>query len=105
MNDENDPIFVFNDLLYLSDEEITIVMKDVDNCTLLLACQNVDLELICRITSTFSKTAREYFYDDINRFQNSSLKDVEAARIRIQETMDNLYYDGLIVTTAIKVSA
>jgi len=105
MNLNNIPIFIFEDLLCFSECDIVEVMKEVDNVTLLIACQGADLNIIWKITSSFSATARGYFYDDINQFNDSTPEQVQDARSKIQSIMDDLYYDGTLQIDSIKMSA
>lgn len=98
-------IFVFQDLLYLSDRDVATVMKEVDNPTFLIACQGCSESVVWRIVSTFSETARAYFYEDINQFCNSSREEVDEARWKIQSIMDELFYNGEFLDCNLKLSA
>lgn len=103
--ENHDSIFEFSDLLYFSDSDVITVLKEIDNVTLLTACQGSDVALIWRIASVLSETAREYFFEDLNQFAFCSMESVEFNRTTIQSIMDSLYYSGKLEFYALKIGA
>jgi hypothetical protein len=77
-------------IVFLSNRDLLILLQNVDNVTLLHACQKCDDMLIYRITSQFSNLAKTYFFEDMGRVGLISDENIFAAQERIALILSEL---------------
>lgn len=94
MKNRNPYIFTFESVIFLSDCDLLRLLKEIDNVTLLQACNRCDNLLIYRITSQFSRTARDCFYEDMTKFGIVKDEDVFLAQERIGVILNGLSQCG-----------
>jgi len=90
----NRSLFAFENIVFLTDRDLLCLLKEIDNVTLLQACKQCDDLVIQRISRQFSQLAREYFYDDFARIENTSPEEIADAQGRIGDTLNRLYFQG-----------
>lgn len=78
----------------MTDRDLWMLLTEVDNVTLLLACQKVDDCILIRIRTVLSETACTYFNDDLSKFWTASNEEVLKARYRIVRIFSKLYRQG-----------
>ncbi len=86
--------FTFQHIVFLSNRDLWLLLAENDNVTILQACQKADDLVLFRIRSVFSKTAVEYFNDDLNKFCGTSEAKVIEARKRMVSVLSELYEHG-----------
>lgn len=86
--------FTFEKIVFLTDRDLLTLLTEVDNVTLLQACQRVDDHILIRIRSVLSETACGYFNDDLSKFWMTSNEESLKARYRIARVIHMLYRRG-----------
>ncbi len=86
--------FTFQHIIFLSNRDLWLLLAENDNVTILQACQKADDLVLFRIRSVFSKTAVEYFNDDLNKFCGTSKAQTVEARNRMAKVLSELYEQG-----------
>ena len=87
MSKSNALIFSFESIVFLSNRDLWLLLSETDNVTILQACQKADSIMLLRIRSVFTKTACNYFNDDLNKFMGTSNEEIAQARERMTEIL------------------
>ncbi|MCK8823554.1 flagellar motor switch protein FliG [Fuchsiella alkaliacetigena] len=104
--DEEDPelaedikqrLFVFEDIVILTDRAVQMVLRDIDMEDLALALKTVDDEVSQKIFSNLSKRASDMLKEDIEFMGPVRIRDVEEAQQRIVAEIRRLEEAGDIV--------
>ena len=94
MNSDEDIEFKFEHIVFLSNRDLWLLLAETDNVTILQACQRADDSILVRIRSVFSKTACDYFNDDLSKFWMTTDDEMIHARQRIAKIFHRLYHRG-----------
>lgn len=94
MNEIGELDFIFEHIIFLSNRDLWLLLAETDNVTILQACHNADDAILIRIRSVFSKTACDYFNDDLSKFWMTSEKEALRARRRMVRIFHSLYSRG-----------
>lgn len=94
MSDYREHDFAFEHIIFLSNRDLWVLLSETDNVTILQACYNVDDVILVRIRSVFSKTACDYFNDDLSKFWMTSKDEAIRARHRMVRIFHKLYRRG-----------
>ncbi len=94
MNDSGEIDFIFEHIVFLSNRDLWLLLAETDNVTILQACQRVDDSILVRIRSVFSRTACEYFNDDLSKFWMTTDEEATLARDRMVKIFHELYRRG-----------
>jgi len=89
-------LFVFEDILMLSDRDIQKVMREVDSQELAKALKGVDAEVQEKIFRNMSKRAAAMLMEDMDYMGPIRLKDAEAAQQKIVSIITYLEKSGEI---------
>jgi len=90
-------MFVFEDIVLLSDRDIQKVMREVDTQELAKALKSVDTEVQDKIFKNMSKRAATILKEDMEYMGPVRLKDVEEAQQKIVSIIRHLEDSGEIV--------
>jgi flagellar motor switch protein FliG len=90
-------MFVFDDIVMVTDAGIQRMLKEIDNKDLSLALKAVTEEVKNKIFSNMSNRAAEMIKEDMDYMGPVRLRDVEASQMRIVETIRRLEDAGEIV--------
>ena len=90
-------LFVFEDIVQLSDQAIQMTLREVDNDDVALALKTVDDEVKEKITSNMSDRAANMLEEDMEYMGAVRLRDVEEAQQRIVSVIRELEESGEIV--------
>jgi len=96
MNNNGELDFIFEHLVFLSNRDLWLLLAETDNVTILQACQRADDVILIRIRSVFSKTACDYFNDDLSKFWMTSDEEASRARRRMVRIFHKLYRRGIL---------
>jgi flagellar motor switch protein FliG len=91
-----DGLFVFDDVVKLSDPDIQRVLRDVEQKNLAVALKGVSDELKNRITNNISKRARELLEEEMEYLGPLRLSEIEEAQMTIVATIRDLDEAGEI---------
>lgn len=94
MSDGEGHDFIFEHIVFLSNRDLWLLLAETDNVTILQACQRADDVILIRIRSVFSKTACDYFNDDLSKFWMTSDEEALRARRRMVRIFHKLYRRG-----------
>ena len=97
--------FQFEHLVFLSNRDLWLLLAETDNVTILQACQSADDSILIRIRSVFSKTACDYFNDDLSKFWGTRDEDIFTARAKMSKTLRKLCRQGRIKDWDVKYVA
>lgn len=95
-NEVNNLMFVFEDLVLLSDGHIQEILKEIDGRELTLALKGATEEIRDRIFSNMSKRAAAGILEDMDYMGPVRLADVEDSQKRIVEVIRSLEEAGTI---------
>lgn len=97
---------IFKNIVFLTNRDLLLLLKEIDNITLLYACKSCDDVLVCHIAAQFSQLAKEYFLDDLSRigFVASDQESILAQQ-RISRIFARLYRQGRLKDWNIKYAA
>lgn len=87
--------FQFSDILFLSSQDLKLLLCHIENATLLLACYKYDRNLIDRIASELSSKGRAYFLEDLGKvgqINPVNPKDQKCSQEEIEITFKRLFY-------------
>ena len=90
-------MFVFEDILLVSDKGIQSVLKEIDNDELSLALKTASDELKDKIFSNMSDRAAQLIREDMDYMGPVRLRDVEAAQQKIVDVVRRLESAGEII--------
>lgn len=90
-------MFVFNDMVKLTDRELQIVLREIDEQKdLVVALKAASQELINRVLNNCSERVREFLLEEIEFLGPMRLSDVEAVQLRIVKLVRQLEEKGEI---------
>lgn len=104
--EENDPelaeeirkrMFVFEDIVLLSDRDIQNIVREVDSSVWVLALKTASEEVLERIYKNMSKRAAEILQEEIEYLGPVRLKDVEEAQQKVVSVIRQLEKAGELV--------
>jgi flagellar motor switch protein FliG len=95
-NEVNNLMFVFEDIVLLSDGHIQEILKEIDGRELTLALKGATGEIRDRIFANMSKRAAAGILEDMDYMGPVRLTDVEDAQKRIVEVIRSLEESGSI---------
>lgn len=87
-------IFTFETIIFLSNRDLWLLLAETDNVTILQACQRADDLILIRIRSVFTKTACDYFNDDLSKYCSAAEFEISHARERMAQTLSDLHEQG-----------
>ncbi|MGE4353943.1 MAG: flagellar motor switch protein FliG [Oscillospiraceae bacterium] len=90
-------LFVFEDIVKLSNQAIQTVLKNVDQTDITIALKGANEEVKNFIMSNISKRLQEMIIDDLEVMGPMKIRDVEAAQQRIVNTVRSLEQSGDII--------
>lgn len=96
-NEVRSLMFVFDDIVMVTDSGIQRVLKEIENKDLSLALKAANEEVKNKIFSNMSSRAGEMIKEEMEYMGPVRLRDVEAAQMRIVETIRRLEEAGEIV--------
>jgi len=91
-------MFIFEDIVLLSDRDIQKIMREVDSQELSKALKSVESEVQEKIFRNMSKSAATMLKEDMEYMGPIRLKDVEEAQQKIVAIIRKLQDDGEIIT-------
>ncbi|MGB0605162.1 MAG: flagellar motor switch protein FliG [Candidatus Latescibacterota bacterium] len=89
-------MFVFNDMVKLTDRELQIVLREIDFPDLVVALKAASQELLNRVLNNCSERVRESLIEEIEFIGPMRLSDVEAVQLRIVKLVRQLEEKGEI---------
>ena len=90
-------MFVFNDMVKLTDRELQIVLREIDEQKdLVVAMKAASQELLNRVLNNCSERVREFLLEEIEFLGPMRLSDVEAVQLRIVKLVRQLEEQGEI---------
>jgi len=92
-------MFLFEDLIRLSDAAIQRIIKEIDSKTLALALKSTSSELREKIFKNMSERAAEMLQDELKYLGPVRVRDVELAQKNILDVMHQLEETGEITVT------
>ncbi len=95
-NEVNNLMFIFEDLVTLSDASIQEILKEIDGKELTMALKGATDEICSRIFNNMSKRAGEGIAEDMEYMGPVRLSEVEEAQQRIVEVIRSLEEAGTI---------
>lgn len=95
-----DLMFVFDNLIELSDRDIQTMLRDIPNEKLAIALRGADVKVRERITGNMSQRAAEILLEDMEARGPVRLADVEAAQKEILASVRRLADAGTIALVA-----
>ncbi len=90
-------MFVFEDIVFIDDRGMQMLLKDVSNDKLVMALKTAPEEIKDKIFRNISKRAGELLRDDLEAMGPVRLSDVEAAQQEIVNVAKKLETDGKII--------
>jgi flagellar motor switch protein FliG len=90
-------LFVFDDLVLLSDKDIQAVLRGVDSNILPMALKGVRVEVRSKVTDNLSSRAKENLLEEIELLGPARLSDVEEAQTAILAVVASLEESGELV--------
>ncbi|HAA90237.1 MAG: Flagellar motor switch protein FliG [Thermoanaerobacterales bacterium 50_218] len=90
-------MFVFEDIVYLDDRAVQLVLREVDSHDLALALKGAGEEVRAKIEKNMSKRAAQILREDIEYMGPVRLRDVEDAQQRIVAVIRKLEEQGQII--------
>jgi len=100
LSDEVDSLmFLFEDIVKLTNEAIQLIVKEVDSKTLALSLKATSKELKDKIFKNMTERAAEMLEDELQYLGPVRVRDVESAQKQILEIIHELEESGKIVIT------
>lgn len=90
-------MFVFEDIVYIDDRGMQMLLKEVDNAKLIIALKTAPEEIKDKIFRNISKRAGEMLKDDLESMGPIRLSDVETAQQEIVNIAKRLETEGKII--------
>jgi flagellar motor switch protein FliG len=90
-------MFVFEDIVYLDDRAVQLVLREVDSHDLALALKGAGEEVRAKIEKNMSKRAAQILREEIEYMGPVRLRDVEDAQQRIVAVIRKLEEQGQII--------
>jgi flagellar motor switch protein FliG len=89
-------MFVFDDLDSLSDREIQVLLREVEQKDLVIALKTASYEVKDKILSNMSDRVREYIEEEIEFLGPMRLSEVEEIQLRIVQKVRQLEEQGQV---------
>jgi len=87
-------MFVFNDMVKLTDRELQIVLRKVDQKDLVIALKAARPEVAEKILGNMSERVRNFIIEEMNFLGPMRLSEVEEVQLRIVHTVRQLEGQG-----------
>ena len=87
-------MFVFNDLVKLTDREIQVLMRKCDQKDLVIALKAARPELAEKVLGNLSERVRNFIIEELNFLGPMRLSEVEEVQLRIVQTVRQLEEEG-----------
>ena len=97
INSVKEQMFSFEDIIYLSDMDIQLILKEIRTGDLAIALKAASDELKEKIFQNMSKRAVEIMTEEISMLPPIRISDVRSIQKSILKTVNNLAADGKIV--------
>jgi hypothetical protein len=91
-------LFVFEDLLRLSDPELQMLLMRTDSAVLAQAMQMTAEKVRKRLLGNISQRRRVLVEEELERWGNATLAEIESAQLNILTSIRHLYEQGMIAT-------
>lgn len=105
MKRSNFSVFTFENIVFLSDRDLLLLLKQIDNVTLLKACKQCDEFIVQRIICQFTEAGRQYFLVDSQNLGPTTDDEILAAQNKIGEILSRLYLKGRLKDWTSKYAA
>jgi len=92
-------MFVFNDLVKLTDRELQVLMKEVEQKDLVIALKGAEEELKDKVLGNMSERVRDFITEEMEFQGPMRLSEVEEVQLRIVQQCRQLEDQGQIVIT------
>ena len=92
-------MFVFSDLVKLTDREIQMVLKEVEQKDLVVALKAAEDELKDKILSNMSERVRQFIQEEMDFMGPMRLSEVEEVQLRIVQQVRQLEEQGQVTIT------
>jgi flagellar motor switch protein FliG len=90
-------MFVFNDLVKLTDRELQVLLKEVEQKDLVVALKGAEEELTNRVLNNMSERVRQFLIEEMEFLGPMRLTEVEEVQLRIVQQCRQLEDQGQIV--------
>jgi flagellar motor switch protein FliG len=85
--------FRFEHIVLLSNRDFIRLLNEIDNFTLICACQKCEAFIVERIVIQFCERGRNNFYDDLYKNANVTENQIFSAQERIRKLFSYLYFN------------
>ncbi|MFP6645468.1 MAG: flagellar motor switch protein FliG, partial [Candidatus Latescibacterota bacterium] len=92
-------MFVFGDLVKLTDKELQVLLKEVEQKDLVVAPKGADEELRDKVLGNMSERVRQFILEEMEFLGPMRLSEVEEVQLRIVQLCRQLEDQGQIVIT------
>jgi flagellar motor switch protein FliG len=92
-------MFVFDDLVKLTDKELQVLLKEVEQGDLVVALKGAEEELKSKVLGNMSDRVRQFITEEMEFLGPMRLSEVEAVQLRIVQQCRQLEDQGQIVIT------
>ena len=92
-------MFVFDDLVKLTDRELQVLLKEVEQKDLVVALKGAEEELKDKVLGNMSERVRDFLSEEMEFLGPMRLSEVEEVQLRIVEQCRQLEDQGQIVIT------
>ena len=92
-------MFVFGDLVKLTDKELQVLLKEVEQKDLVVALKGADEELRDKVLGNMSERVRQFILEEMEFLGPMRLSEVEEVQLRIVQLCRQLEDQGQIVIT------
>ena len=92
-------MFVFDDLVKLTDRELQVLLKEVEQTDLVVALKAADEELKGKVLGNMSERVRQFITEEMEFLGPMRLSEVEEVQLRIVQQCRQLEDQGQIVIT------
>jgi len=92
-------MFVFGDLVKLTDKELQVLLKEVEQKDLVVALKGADEELRDKVLGNMSERVRQFILEEMEFLGPTRLSEVEEVQLRIVQLCRQLEDQGQIVIT------
>jgi flagellar motor switch protein FliG len=90
-------MFVFNDLAKLTDRDLQVLLKEVEQKDLVVALKGADEELKSKVLDNMSERVRQFLTEEMEFLGPMRLTEVEEVQLRIVQQCRQLEEQGQIV--------
>ena len=91
-------LFVFEDLMRLSDPDLQVLLMQMDNATLAEALQMTEEKVESRLLRNVSSRRRGVIVEEVERYARATLEEIELAQLQVLNAARQFYEQGKIST-------